>query len=244
MIGGSKHFKQARVIPYRQVTKRLNIQCRICFEGESSENPLISPCECKGSVRFIHEKCLKEWILSQTPSPSSFNCDLCKFQVKMEIKVNKAISCSQIETIKCKIFTLLFIILAFLSIITLILMYILEINTSMKTSITAKMYLGAITLACFSADLAFMVILYRTIKTECINSVIKSWKIFPKEGENDLTWVTEICTMRNISNQNPESVFINSRISTLFCTERVSLHREIDEDCDITQESPSKITEL
>ena len=244
MINGSKHSKRAKVIPYRQVTKPLNIQCRICFEGDSSENPLISPCECNGSVRYIHEKCLKEWILSQTPNPSTFNCDLCKYPVKMEIKVNKTISCTQLETIKCKILTLLTIILAFSSIITLVLMYILDIDASMKTSITAKMYLAAIALACFSADMAFIVILYRSIKSECLDSVVQSWKIFPKEGENDLTWVTDICTKQQISGHVSEPGLTESRKSTLFCTERVVLHRWFGEDGGVTEESPSRMVEL
>mmetsp|Transcript_23640 Transcript_23640/g.23391 ORF Transcript_23640/g.23391 Transcript_23640/m.23391 type:complete len:180 (+) Transcript_23640:36-575(+) len=34
--------------------------CRICFgESEGSENPLISPCSCTGSVKFIHLRCLQ-----------------------------------------------------------------------------------------------------------------------------------------------------------------------------------------
>ena len=37
-----------------------NPKCRICFE---SNNPLIVPCDCKGSIRFIHQECLKTWIL-------------------------------------------------------------------------------------------------------------------------------------------------------------------------------------
>jgi len=40
------------------------LACRICFEPETPENQLISPCRCTGSMRWIHEECLKTWLLS------------------------------------------------------------------------------------------------------------------------------------------------------------------------------------
>ena len=36
--------------------------CRICYSTEEEvNNELICPCECKGSIRFVHEVCIKEW---------------------------------------------------------------------------------------------------------------------------------------------------------------------------------------
>lgn len=36
--------------------------CRICLtEEEESENPLLTPCKCAGSMGFIHHQCLKQW---------------------------------------------------------------------------------------------------------------------------------------------------------------------------------------
>ena len=35
-------------------------QCRICFgNNEEPDNPLINPCACDGSVKYIHFACLK-----------------------------------------------------------------------------------------------------------------------------------------------------------------------------------------
>jgi E3 ubiquitin-protein ligase MARCH1/8 len=34
-------------------------------EEEPTLGKLISPCKCKGSVKFIHEECLKTWILEK-----------------------------------------------------------------------------------------------------------------------------------------------------------------------------------
>ena len=41
--------------------------CRICLDDEDtsafgSENPFITPCGCTGSMRFIHVKCVREWL--------------------------------------------------------------------------------------------------------------------------------------------------------------------------------------
>lgn len=36
-----------------------NISCKICLEDNNDpDNPLINPCECKGSMKYIHLKCL------------------------------------------------------------------------------------------------------------------------------------------------------------------------------------------
>ena len=37
--------------------------CRICYlEEETDSNPLIQPCLCSGSLKYIHLDCLKKWI--------------------------------------------------------------------------------------------------------------------------------------------------------------------------------------
>jgi hypothetical protein len=36
--------------------------CRFCLSSRiGTENPLISPCNCKGSLEFVHLKCLNRW---------------------------------------------------------------------------------------------------------------------------------------------------------------------------------------
>ena len=37
--------------------------CRICYgEEETADNPLVQPCICSGSMKYIHLNCLKTWI--------------------------------------------------------------------------------------------------------------------------------------------------------------------------------------
>mmetsp|Transcript_19663 Transcript_19663/g.44954 ORF Transcript_19663/g.44954 Transcript_19663/m.44954 type:complete len:329 (-) Transcript_19663:1193-2179(-) len=55
--------------------------CRICFEAESdSSNALVSPCNCKGTQRYVHTNCLKRWqrtALSQPNSKRAVICSVC-----------------------------------------------------------------------------------------------------------------------------------------------------------------------
>ncbi len=38
------------------------VVCRICRLEGSPEEPLLHPCKCSGSIRFIHEPCLQQWL--------------------------------------------------------------------------------------------------------------------------------------------------------------------------------------
>ena len=52
-------------------------QCRFCLDTEGTEeNPLIIPCECKGSIRYVHQRCLDKWRLTE-PDRNGFICRLC-----------------------------------------------------------------------------------------------------------------------------------------------------------------------
>ena len=58
--------------------------CRICQMGEDSPgNPLIQPCHCTGSLRYVHQSCLQQWIKSS----DTRCCELCKYEFIMETKL-------------------------------------------------------------------------------------------------------------------------------------------------------------
>ena len=40
-------------------------QCRICFQNDETISPLISPCSCTGSLKYIHLLCLQKWLQSK-----------------------------------------------------------------------------------------------------------------------------------------------------------------------------------
>uniref|UniRef100_A0A3Q3WG65 RING-type E3 ubiquitin transferase n=1 Tax=Mola mola TaxID=94237 RepID=A0A3Q3WG65_MOLML len=57
--------------------------CRICHCEEDDESPLITPCHCTGSLRFVHQSCLQQWIKSS----DTRCCELCKYEFIMETKL-------------------------------------------------------------------------------------------------------------------------------------------------------------
>ena len=78
-----------------------NKACRICLCDDNNEdNPLLSPCGCKGTMKFIHYKCLQRFIFtknrndievkSKVVSYKPVHCDLCgkEFPLKIKISIN------------------------------------------------------------------------------------------------------------------------------------------------------------
>ncbi|XP_041640044.1 uncharacterized protein march1 [Cheilinus undulatus] len=57
--------------------------CRICHCEGDDECPLIMPCRCTGSLSFVHQACLNQWIKSS----DTRCCELCKFDFIMETKL-------------------------------------------------------------------------------------------------------------------------------------------------------------
>ncbi|KAM4703502.1 E3 ubiquitin-protein ligase MARCHF8 isoform 2-T2 [Rhinophrynus dorsalis] len=57
--------------------------CRICHCEGDDESPLITPCHCTGSLHFVHQACLQQWIKSS----DTRCCELCKFEFIMETKL-------------------------------------------------------------------------------------------------------------------------------------------------------------
>lgn len=48
--------------------------CRICRGEGSQDEPLFYPCKCSGSIKFVHQNCLMEWLSHSQKK----HCELCK----------------------------------------------------------------------------------------------------------------------------------------------------------------------
>lgn len=52
--------------------------CRICYENEKKDDPLIAPCQCEGSIKYIHSSCIKKWIINSKNLFDNPQCEVCK----------------------------------------------------------------------------------------------------------------------------------------------------------------------
>ena len=58
--------------------------CRICHSGaEESGQPLITPCLCTGSLEFVHQECLSNWIQRSNAK----KCEQCKHNFNLGHKM-------------------------------------------------------------------------------------------------------------------------------------------------------------
>ncbi|XP_075613581.1 E3 ubiquitin-protein ligase MARCHF7 isoform X7 [Balearica regulorum gibbericeps] len=65
--------------------------CRICqMPSASSDNLLIEPCKCTGSLQYVHQECMKKWLQSKINSGSSLEavttCELCKEKLHLNLE--------------------------------------------------------------------------------------------------------------------------------------------------------------
>ena len=97
VFANNKEKSEEKITNKLKQEKIKNKICRICYQEEDDSllNPLIKPCKCSGSMKYIHLKCLLFWFRSRKlhhPNNSvennnffnayfiddSMNCELCK----------------------------------------------------------------------------------------------------------------------------------------------------------------------
>ncbi|XP_023021997.2 uncharacterized protein [Leptinotarsa decemlineata] len=57
--------------------------CRICHCEADIDNPLLSPCYCSGSLKYVHQTCLRQWLAAS----DTRSCELCKFNFILHTKI-------------------------------------------------------------------------------------------------------------------------------------------------------------
>mgnify|MGYP001810783084 CR=1 FL=1 len=103
-MSSSKQIKQTQAHKGKSDEKQEILSaariCRICLgEEEDIQNELICPCNCSGTMKYIHNDCLREWLngkklVYQGERVKSYfwkalECELCKqaFENKMKEKL-------------------------------------------------------------------------------------------------------------------------------------------------------------
>ena len=173
-------------------------RCKICLEEETKNNPLISPCLCTGSIRYIHNDCLKKWIVEQKTSVFDAKCEICKTAYNIDFIFENILNKHKKSKFIRKegSLTIMFILFIFGS--------DWAVNTFLfKQWLKEKDCLHHILLASYGIAFLFCVwILYYVFnryKIKCYDTVIKSWSIqdFRKPK----------CTIFHIKENKSQSVY-------------------------------------
>lgn len=148
--------------------------CRICYEGEDLNNYLIQPCKCEGSMKYIHEECLKKWIDS---NKKALSCEICGSQFYVRFQMEKKFSkflfsryCKKI--IKAVLMGLVVLIVFFITI------YFIVTNTFKLTSDNYQLFM--IIIICFTilTFVGLILCAYYKYKNRWFSVTMKSWKIY------------------------------------------------------------------
>ena len=51
-------------------------RCRLCLVGEE-DGPLVQPCACRGSAKWIHRHCLEHWRRTGLKEDAAYRCGQC-----------------------------------------------------------------------------------------------------------------------------------------------------------------------
>ena len=52
-------------------------RCRLCW-GDEDDSPLVQPCACRGSAKFIHKHCLEKWRRTSPREDTAYRCGQCR----------------------------------------------------------------------------------------------------------------------------------------------------------------------
>lgn len=150
--------------------------CRICLD--SGECPtLLSPCTCTGSVKYVHEQCLKTWICSKTTTIGEPQCEICHLTYRMKVVMRyKCICCESLrENIQQWITVPLFLVIeGFI----LAMVYFLYEELSTPTPTVIYVFSLILMVICCVSFAIFSVLLYLAFKYTCCSQTVKYWVIY------------------------------------------------------------------
>ena len=60
--------------------------CRVCF-GDEDDGPLVQPCACRGSAKYIHKHCLERWRRTSPREDAAYRCGQCKDEYRDALSI-------------------------------------------------------------------------------------------------------------------------------------------------------------
>lgn len=154
--------------------------CRICFDEETKEKPVINPCKCKGSSKYIHEDCLSSWILTLDPEIEK-KCEVCKYAYN--IKITSVKKCDPRESFaQNPHFVCYLCIILLITVLLAILVYVICDKGYVNPSRNIFYFLGLMSIFIL-AFICSLTIMFKLIRGLLYVEYNKSLKIFPIKNE-------------------------------------------------------------
>ncbi|CAG9310287.1 unnamed protein product [Blepharisma stoltei] len=188
--------------------------CKICFDSETETHALISPCQCSGSIKYIHQECLKAWLLSKNEDLSSVTCELCKTPYLMTYDIcNKCKPqkkwCDPSRTVYTVILFVLFV-------LVLLTMLLISQNILIFSGKWGDVYKNCLYVVCTFFDTIIFLTLLKVQKESCFESTLTNWKIldYPLEQVENKYLKAENTNMELISSsiyKIPEDIIISGK---------------------------------
>ena len=158
--------------------------CRICQETTETDL-LIKPCKCAGSIKYVHEVCLKTWILSRHIELGKAKCELCSSSFPMNFTIVTA--CNVKDALRSPRFLVFPSLAAGLLLLSFMLWGMKK--TMDKASGNQKLIPVLLLGVCLTMFTILSVIAVVMVKKLCFCKKIKKWTIYDvSEGstENDI----------------------------------------------------------
>ena len=179
--------------------KSENFSCRICLETEitSETGEFLQPCQCKGSMRFIHSACLKQAIISTTRYANKpLACEICGQEYKMTIDFKyrpsfKDLNKERLESFRCMLYYVGLLIGTLGIMTSLAISFIIEFKWKSYLISSQQVFIVLLfsILGCFSLRYWYFIAAFAK---DSFLVQVASWKIYnhdiPLINDYDLQW--------------------------------------------------------
>lgn len=155
-----------------------NSNCRICFDIGLS--PLIQACKCIGSSKFVHEMCLKQWIMVKYTQINGAQCEICQY--KYSIIIEKRSRCNLKVAVSRNVWSLFVIIINLIVLLTLAIILGLFVREKMDLK-RRKTYSIAVLSICSAIMSICVFFIGKSAYKLLANENVSKWTVLPM-GEN------------------------------------------------------------
>lgn len=165
-----------KILEVSEITINIEKYCRICFEQDDKH--YIIPCICSGSMEYVHEDCLKNWIIGKYSDFNSAKCEVCKSSFNLTAVKSYSCKCKCTQTDCVSLIyrlSLYLIILTILSIVSFI--------SFTRFLDFEKAFGQSIAIVCVFSFFLFvnLFIVLRVVITNCLSKKVVSVKILNRK---------------------------------------------------------------